>query len=290
MVSVESIKDIPQQVTSQYHKAMANLAIRRMESAGHILEKMDHKDALYHDLGQVALGQNLVPTPTSHRGDYNSQSGQFDFVPAKPRTRLERMVDRHLDKRAQKVEWANTRKYRFDKVFGPYEQESVLSVGEIILGHDPMVESLGRRSVLSSRLDEKIHGPKLEGFNKRDKKEFKRIVKEQTKDGEYTVREARRARIEIDALPYQKGRSTYVPVINEVRSKGSALRSSIRHIYTNDPEPGQKWMLHQTVSSPAAFWRDKRRNRAVYRIIKNHDRMQRHGGLMSEVAYARRLR
>lgn len=63
----------------------------RMERAGTTMERMDHKDALYSDLGFLALGESVT------QQDYPAITAAGER--AKPRSVFERRVDRRINKR-----------------------------------------------------------------------------------------------------------------------------------------------------------------------------------------------
>jgi len=84
-------------------------SLRRMERAGATMERMDHKNALYADMGYIALkgrDENFKPSATA------------SSEPTRPRTWSERHVDKRLDKKAQKLEDKRREKLFLDKVYG----------------------------------------------------------------------------------------------------------------------------------------------------------------------------
>jgi len=87
----------------------AALSRKRMEQAAGRMETMDHKDALYADLGSLAVTGNRTVSETA------------TSRPAMPRALTEQFVDKKLDKRAIKRQNAELYSYRARKIFGAKE-------------------------------------------------------------------------------------------------------------------------------------------------------------------------
>lgn len=78
-----------------FHGIVANLATKLEDRAARRMERMEHKDALYADIGHLALhgtSESFKPSATP--------TGE----PARPRTWVERLRDKRLDKKAQALE------------------------------------------------------------------------------------------------------------------------------------------------------------------------------------------
>lgn len=96
-------------LTEAYHGVRAFISQKRMERAGNRMERMDHKDALYDDLGEMAVTRRREPeTPA------NTANGERVM----PRTFAERWMDRKIDKRGLKKSVADTYAYRARKIYG----------------------------------------------------------------------------------------------------------------------------------------------------------------------------
>jgi len=94
-----------------YHGLASAVAEKRMERSGSTMERMDHKHALYYDIGKRALGAiDIEPAST------------VSNEPAKPRTWLERRgstyLDKKIDKRNFKKSKADTYSWRAEQIHG----------------------------------------------------------------------------------------------------------------------------------------------------------------------------
>lgn len=106
----EGLQNIKQELSIAYHGVMAFIARRRMQHAGNLMEKMDHKDALYSDVGAFAMNGIRTESPTA--------TGN----PAMPINTLERHVARRAHKISRHRSEAITQKARANKVFGTREE------------------------------------------------------------------------------------------------------------------------------------------------------------------------
>lgn len=97
-----------------FHGLSSIIAQRRMERAGSTMERMDHKEALYKNMGEVATGNR--PTE-SHMGKK-----------PKPRTFAERFMDKRADKRAFKRAYQDAAHARTRKNFGGKEKVDTMGV------------------------------------------------------------------------------------------------------------------------------------------------------------------
>ena len=98
-------------VLTAYYGLRAAISRRSMRKAGDRLERMDHKDALYSDMAQIALRRHLSTPPETATGEQ-----------ARPRTFAERFLDRRADKRQEEADRARTYAYRTEKIYGPKDQ------------------------------------------------------------------------------------------------------------------------------------------------------------------------
>lgn len=105
----EALAPIGEFVAEKYHGWSAAIAERRVMLAGSTMERMEHKNALYSDLGALAL--------TGERTETATASGE----PAMPRTSTERFFDKQLDRHSLEKARADTYAYRAQTVFGPRE-------------------------------------------------------------------------------------------------------------------------------------------------------------------------
>ncbi len=278
-------------LSQKYHDTMGNLAIRRMEQAGSVLQEMDRKDAFYQQLGREALAElpDRSPKPMLDVDlEVLAKSPPPVATPPRPKTLLERRADRRLAKRSERAEWDNIHLWRQNSTFGPNPRESVYSLGEIVMGHSKGGVA-DRKSALAERVDELRHGPAVPGVGRHEKKERLREVKRDVRAGKINASEGKIKRAEIKALPLRLGESGYRLDIKGVRRSGSSVRTTARHLYAPHNR-GEKWTISQATGSPATYFRDRRRSRAISRVIKNHERMKRHGGPNADTEYAKRLR
>lgn len=104
---VGEIKDvIVDEASFVYHGLKAAIADKRAEWAGNRMEKMEHKDALYTDLGNLAIRGERTVSDTA--------SGNT----AMPRTRVERFMDRRLSRQSEKKRLADYDQAITMKYFG----------------------------------------------------------------------------------------------------------------------------------------------------------------------------
>lgn len=94
-----------------YHGLAAGVMRARMERSGTRMERMHHKMELYSDLGMLAM------TGKRGNGGHGEREVNGDIVA--PRSILERIADRHLDRKKQSKDLAKVYAYRAQKNFGP---------------------------------------------------------------------------------------------------------------------------------------------------------------------------
>ncbi len=94
-------ESISQAARIAYHGMVNAISVVRQENAQQTIERMEHKNELYENLGRVALTSKVLP----------------DTV--KPKTFPERIVEWQLNRRAVKKTVADHRANRDAKIFGP---------------------------------------------------------------------------------------------------------------------------------------------------------------------------
>jgi hypothetical protein len=99
--SLENKQDVGEinidEIKSVYHGIRASIANKKMERAGSVLEKMDHKESLYSHLGAVSIGDQVEvdAVKLANRNTIHENP--------KPRTWAERLKDKRIDKKARKL-------------------------------------------------------------------------------------------------------------------------------------------------------------------------------------------
>jgi len=94
------------------HGIAAVIAERRMHRAGEAMEEMDHREAVYTDLGALAIHGKRTFSPTA--------SGE----PAMPRARAERRFNKRTSKLARERDVRETYATREQRTFGPTPERS----------------------------------------------------------------------------------------------------------------------------------------------------------------------
>ncbi|MCA9331781.1 hypothetical protein KC968_02465 [Candidatus Saccharibacteria bacterium] len=102
----EVTSTVIEQIQLAHHGVTAWVAQKRMERAGNRMERMDHKSALYNDMANSVNGIEATPTETA--------LGQ----PAKPRTFIERHMDKKLEGKLWKAELKKAETKREVSQFG----------------------------------------------------------------------------------------------------------------------------------------------------------------------------
>jgi hypothetical protein len=207
----------------------------RMEKAGSVMERMDHKDALYYDLGYLALmPKDDLERETEFRGlrtyDHNLHNPESETaggeVP-RPRTRAERRMDKRIQKKRVKM--------------------------------------LHRQADLLQK--EKIYGRQVVGkpnyATKYEKIEQRDIQEQRYRDGEISrpELEVELAKINAKKTPVQRRE------IEKMRSNGTPFREGVQELERNT----ERASIGQPILSR---WRDMRRSRAIEKIKKNHHKAE----------------
>lgn len=104
--SGEIAKDAVDIAKLTYHGVRIAVAEALVKRGGTTMERMDHKNALYSDIGNLALGIDAPPTPTA------------DGQPAKPRTMFERIMEKRLNARSWNSELKEAQKNMEIRQFG----------------------------------------------------------------------------------------------------------------------------------------------------------------------------
>jgi len=281
--------DFMLQVEGLYNGVMAGLARIKMERAANTMERMDHKDALYHDIGKTALGETYQPHVTTQKGNYNPNEGHYDFVPAKARTRVERHIDKRLDKKAYKKSVADTYKFIHSRTFGVNATETLSTRRDILMDRTMEVDGLTKQETKSRRQTERRFGPQIRGTGKKEKKETIAEINKSFKRGEVSAHDARIQKLQAKAAKPKYGEKSYEPVIKKSRKTNARLRGQIRHIHSDLSGNGNRWSTKNIIQSPVAYWRNTRRSRAINRIQTNHTRMLKYGGAAADQKYAHKL-
>lgn len=233
-----------------YHGIIRNIAQARMNRAANVMERMDHKEALYSDLGHVALTgeervviipQNVpsIPNfmaqttgpngrmPRMRANEADLRRGEFvasataSGIPARPRTFGERWMERRIDKRALKKDIAKIYDRRNSKIYGTNDVSQ------------------------------------LEGSTKWDKRARIARVTADKYRGNLSPAEARAERNAIGAERPKLGQQS--------------VKWSNNQVHKTDRK------LHRGADQPIlSRWRSRRHRRAVNRIQSSYYRIQRH--------------
>jgi len=156
-------------IQAAYHDVRATIARRGMDRAGATMERMDHKDALYADIGSMVLTGEL-----SGDIDTSGEKQAAETVsgrPAKPRTLYEKFIDSRIDRKLQKKQDADILMYRKNKIFG--------------------------------------NSHTMEGVSTKTKKDQNRKVNHLRPRGHLTAREARIEKNKINAQPMRLGQEMH---------------------------------------------------------------------------------
>jgi len=281
--------DFMLKVEGLYKGVMAGLARTKMERAANTMERMDHKDALYHDIGKAALGETYQPHVTAQKGNYNPNDGHYDFIPARARTSIERHIDKSLDKKAYKKSVADTYKFIHARTFGANATETLSTRKDILMGRTKEVDGLTKQATISRRLTERRYGPQINGTGKKEKEEAIAEINKSFKRGEVSAHDARIQKLQAKTAKPKYGEESYKNVIRESRNTNAKLRGKIRHIHSDLSDNHEHWPAKNIIQSPIAYWRSTKRKRAINRIQTNHNRMLKYGGEEADQKYAHKL-
>jgi hypothetical protein len=252
------------------HGVMTAIASRRMERAGSIMERMDHKNALYSDLGQLALTGDRGLTPVA-QGKHEPSVGHNVAV---PRTLLEKITDHRIDKRAEKAMIKGTYAYRAQKAFGrdgapkvPSTKQAVIdsSLGLVLRSRGTSI-SLPKAVVKNA--ERAVRGPDVKGSSK-----MRRRI-DRTKNvggvvfGNTLARDARIKSTEIQAVPVKHGNKEHRRTRRQNRRAQEKLDMA----------------LEMPVSSR---WRDRRRKKAIERIKKHYHKADAHRDAQARIKASR---
>ncbi len=126
----ELLARVGEELRLAYHGVLRNISERRMSMGGDRMETMDHKDALYADIGNIAAGQEAVLTDTV--------SGQT----ARPRSFVERYMDKRLDKKNWRAELQASERKRTVAAYGGERSQTMRS--------DSLIDTFARKRVAGS--------------------------------------------------------------------------------------------------------------------------------------------
>lgn len=169
----------------------ARISSRREGSAGDRMERMEHKDALYNDLGALAITGKRTVSPTA--------SGRE----AMPRNFLERFIDKRMENRSYKKSFAAVEVYRAQKVFGDPGINSGLTRSE------------RRNGKLGLTPAERIARPELVGT---------RALNESARKGQITARERRQITNRIGAVKVNHGALSHKLAGEQIAKTSKSLK------------------------------------------------------------------
>jgi hypothetical protein len=232
-----------------YHGIMARMAASRMNRAANIMERMDHKDALYTDIGNMALnGPNRV-----NAAERVELYDQAESAAATAEGRLPRVISRADVLAPGEFSAADT---------ANGEPAMPRAFGERWL--DRLIEKRGHTKEIAAiydRRNAKIFGTNvyadLQGTTKSEKRHGKADVRAQRRQGQLTAGEARIARDTVVAERPKLGHGPVTWSNKQVRKTERAFSRSANH-------------------ERLFRWRDRRRRRAIDRIQTSHAQVEKH--------------
>ncbi len=233
-----------------------HIAEIRMVRAAKTMERMDHKEALYNDLGHLALGEQRVASgfigPLRQRQfrAYRTASNSF----AMPRTFVERSMDRRIDKISHQKSVADTIAYRDQMIYGQSTKQPDFYIrertaerifGKSRIGDIPAV-------AIGEHVSTTMFGaPELEGMSKNEKRLAKARVSARARHGEITASEVKIEKLKIDATRMKLGEQSHKTHHKLQRNADKRLRNNTNQEFVSR-------------------WRDTRRKHAIGRIQSIH--------------------
>jgi len=237
-----------------YHGLAAAIHRFRLESAGSVMERMDHKNALYIDLGNQALTGKRTETPVA-----GSKGPGY----ANPRTLAEMYVDRRMDKKAVKRQRRQNYAVRAKRDFGPDTSKELMSPRHAVImkansflpGYEGSRFSLAK--VIGQNVVRAAKGPDIKGKTKFTRKIDRTVNNYQYITGKKTAKERRAESIKIGATPNKLGDKAHRYTRKRLRRREEALERAVDQQKTT-------------------WWRNKRRERAIGRIITQKELIDKH--------------
>ncbi len=255
-----------------FHGAASAIASVRMNRAANTMERMDHKQALYSDLGESAT-TGKVPISEQKIADRTviplaPKLGENEFIAsdtatdlqAKPRTIIEQLVDKRIDKKADKRMSARILEYRTDRIYGPKSELPGFTDKERKQGKmgnfsanelDPNNESTARLI----RTSTKTGAQYLIG---------EKGIRKERREGKLTAKEARELVTKVGAQQPKHGHESY-------KSYGKSVRSNTRKV------------KHATNQQLLKKWRTVRQKRAIENIKGAYHSAQEHREKLEEI-------
>jgi hypothetical protein len=111
-----------QDAWAESQQAIIDSSQRAMEKAANVMERMDHKDVLYRNLGQLATGTGGVAGANEVHRDPSKE-------PPRPRTFIERFNDKRMEKKSWNRAYKAAERKNVVKAYGGKETANTMGIG-----------------------------------------------------------------------------------------------------------------------------------------------------------------
>jgi|GEM_PF-1870162 len=249
-----------------YHRAAGIVATARRNTAGERLENMDHKNALYHDLGtkyatggQYKLGKRDI-SETADPDDWSFPDGRGSPKSAypngpNPRSIPEKIRTSHMERQRHKLGVVRKQRENYEKAFHIFETQ------------DPRFRKIGTPTLEirpSTPFDTSSNMARLAGRARRTGLHFNYYKHDALSP------EERRALLNLSKA-------------NRPPHTQQPLESRGQEKHRKSEEKAVRSVRRQVEQPILSRWRNWRRERAIQAIKRHHRNAERHATIIREI-------